>query len=59
LEELDIQWIPAQFGAGQRQNRAQLRYCTRPAGEGLRVVGAKALAQANAYLENEFLPWWN
>ncbi len=27
--------------------------------KGLRVARAKTLAQANAYLESEFLPWWN
>jgi hypothetical protein len=27
--------------------------------KGLRVAGAKTLEQANAYLETEFIPWWN
>ena len=27
--------------------------------KGLRVAGAKTLEQANAYLEAEFIPWWN
>ena len=27
--------------------------------KGLRVAGAKTLEQANAYLDTEFLPWWN
>lgn len=27
--------------------------------KGLRVVGAKTLEQANAYLEAEFIVWWN
>jgi hypothetical protein len=27
--------------------------------KGLRVVGATTLEQANAYLETEFLVWWN
>jgi hypothetical protein len=27
--------------------------------KGLRVAGAHTLEQANAYLETEFLPWWN
>jgi hypothetical protein len=27
--------------------------------KGLRVAGAKTLEQANAYLEAEFLVWWN
>ncbi|MFL6462824.1 MAG: transcriptional regulator, partial [Bryobacteraceae bacterium] len=27
--------------------------------KGLRVANARMIQQANAYLENEFLPWWN
>ncbi len=27
--------------------------------KGLRVARAKTLEQANAYLETEFIPWWN
>ena len=27
--------------------------------KGLRVAGAKTLEQANAYLETDFLVWWN
>ena len=27
--------------------------------KGLRLAGATTIEQANAYLENEFLPWWN
>jgi hypothetical protein len=27
--------------------------------KGLRVAGARTLEQANRYLEEEFLPWWN
>ena len=27
--------------------------------KGLRVAGASTIKQANAYLESEFLPWWN
>ena len=27
--------------------------------KGLRVAGARTLEQANAYLETEFIPWWN
>jgi transposase len=59
LKELDIEWIAAhspqakgriERGFGTAQDRLV---------KGLRVAGAKALAQANAYLETEFLPWWN
>ena len=27
--------------------------------KGLRVAGASTLEQANAYLEEKFIPWWN
>jgi biotin operon repressor len=59
LKELDIEWIAAhspqakgriERGFGTAQDRLV---------KGLRVAGAKTLEQANAYLEAEFLPWWN
>ena len=59
LRELDIEWIAAhspqakgriECGFGTAQDRLV---------KGLRVAGAKTLEQANAYLESEFLPWWN
>ena len=59
LKELDITWIAAhspqakgriERGFGTAQDRLV---------KGLRVAGAKTLEQANAYLETEFLPWWN
>src|SRR5208337_4863559 len=27
--------------------------------KGMRVAGARGIEEANAYLEGEFLPWWN
>jgi len=59
LKELDIEWIAAhspqakgriERGFGTAQDRLV---------KGLRVAGATTLEQANAYLEYEFLPWWN
>jgi hypothetical protein len=59
LKELDIEWIAAhspqakgriERGFGTAQDRLV---------KGLRVSGAKTLGEANAYLEKEFLPWWN
>jgi transposase len=59
LQELDIEWIAAhspqakgriERGFGTAQDRLV---------KGLRIAGAKAIEEANAYLENEFLPWWN
>jgi hypothetical protein len=59
LAELDVQWIAAhspqakgriERGFGTAQDRLV---------KGLRVAGISTLEQANAYLENEFLPWGN
>jgi len=59
LKELDIECIGAhspqakgriERGFGTAQDRLV---------KGLRVAGATTLEQANAYLEYEFLPWWN
>jgi hypothetical protein len=59
LGQLNIEWIAAhspqakgriERGFGTAQDRLV---------KGLRVAGASTLAEANAYLENEFLPWWN
>src|SRR3954449_7956568 len=59
LQELDIEWIaahsPQAKGRIERSfNTAQDRLV-----KGLRVAKAKTIEQANAYLDNEFLPWWN
>src|SRR3954454_16179627 len=59
LKELDIEWIAAhspqakgriERGFGTAQDRLV---------KALRGAAAKTLGQANAYLEAEFLPWWN
>jgi transposase len=59
LQELNIEWIAAhspqakgriERGFGTAQDRLV---------KGLGVAGAKTIEAANAYLENEFLPWWN
>lgn len=59
LQELDIEWIAAhspqakgriERGFGTAQDRLV---------KGLRVAQVNTLEEANAYLENEFLPWWN
>jgi transposase len=59
LKELDIEWKAAhspqakgriERGFGTAQDRLV---------KGLRVAEASTLEQANAYLENEFLAWWN
>jgi hypothetical protein len=47
LRELGIVWIPAH--SPQAKGRVK----------GMRVVGVCRIEEANAYLENEYLPWWN
>jgi len=59
LKELDIEWIAAH--SPQAKGRVERGFGTAQDRlvKGLRVAGAKTLEQANAYLENEFLAWWN
>jgi transposase len=59
LRELNIVWIgahspQAKGGVERSFQTAQDRLV-----KGLRVAGAKSLEQANAYLEGEFIVWWN
>jgi transposase len=59
LKELHIEWIAAH--SPQAKGRVERGFGTAQDRlvKGLRVAHAKTLQQANAYLENEFLPWWN
>ncbi len=59
LQELDIEWIGAH--SPQAKGRVERGFGTAQDRlvKGLRVAKAKTLEQANAYLVNEFLPWWN
>ena len=59
LQELDILWIAAY--SPQAKGRVERSFGTAQDRlvKGLRVARAKTLEQANAYLETEFLPWWN
>jgi hypothetical protein len=59
LRELNIVWIAAH--SPQAKGRVERGFSTAQDRlvKGLRVAGASALEQANAYLEHEFLPWWN
>ena len=59
LKELDIEWIAAH--SPQAKGRVERGFGTAQDRlvKGLRVAQAKTLEEANAYLENEFLPWWN
>jgi len=59
LKELDIEWIAAH--SPQAKGRVERGFGTAQDRlvKGLRVAGVTTLEQANAYLNNEFLPWWN
>ena len=59
LEELGIESILAY--SPQAKGRVERSFCTAQDRlvKGLRVAGASTIKQANAYLESEFLPWWN
>jgi hypothetical protein len=59
LQELSIVWIPAH--SPQAKGRVERGFSTAQDRlvKGLRVAGANNLEQAHAYLEREFLPWWN
>src|ERR1700761_4382620 len=59
LQELGIEWIAAH--SPQAKGRIERAFATAQDRlvKGLRVAQVQMLAQANAHLENEFLPWWN
>jgi hypothetical protein len=59
LQELHIVWIAAH--SPQAKGRVERGFSTAQDRlvKGLRVAGASSLEQANAYLEQQFLPWWN
>jgi transposase len=59
LRELDIVWIGAH--SPQAKGRVERGFQTAQDRlvKGLRVAGAKTLEQANVYLEEEFIVWWN
>jgi Homeodomain-like domain len=59
LRELDIVWIPAH--SPQAKGRIERQFLTAQDRlvKGMRVAGAGTIEQANAYLQQEYLPWWN
>jgi hypothetical protein len=59
LKELDIEWIGAH--SAQAKGRVERGFGTAQDRlvKGLRVVQAKTLEEANAYLDSEYLAWWN
>jgi transposase len=59
LKELGIVWIGAHSPQAKGRVERSFQTAQDRLVKGLRVAGAKTLEQANAYLETEFLPWWN
>jgi len=59
LSELNIVWIAAH--SPQAKGRVERGFETAQDRlvKGLRVAGASTLEEANAYLDGEFVPWWN
>ena len=59
LGELGVVWIPAH--SPQAKGRVERQFLTAQDRlvKGLRVAGARTLEEANTYLENTYLPWWN
>jgi Homeodomain-like domain-containing protein len=59
LRELNVVWIPAH--SPQAKGRVERQFLTAQDRlvKGLRVAGARTMEEANAYLEKEYLPWWN
>src|SRR5665213_911907 len=59
LQELDIVWIPAHSPQAKGRVERSFQTAQDRLVKGLRVAGASTLEQANAYLEEKFIPWWN
>jgi len=59
LGELGIVWIAAHSPQAKGRIERSFQTAQDRLVKGLRVAAAKTLEQANAYLEAEFIPWWN
>lgn len=59
LRELTVVWIPAH--SPQAKGRVERQFLTAQDRlvKGMRVAGVRTIEEANAYLEEEYLPWWN
>jgi transposase len=59
LQELQIVWIAAH--SPQAKGRVERNFGTAQDRlvKGMRLAGVATLEQANRYLEQEYLPWWN
>jgi transposase len=59
LKELLIVWIPAYSPQAKGRVERQFGTAQDRLVKGLRLAGAGTLEEANAYLDKEYLPWWN
>jgi transposase len=59
LRELGIAWIPAH--SPQAKGRVERSFATAQDRlvKGLRIAAVRTLEEANRYLAEEFVPWWN
>jgi hypothetical protein len=59
LRELGITWVPAH--SAQAKGRVERNFETAQDRlvKGMRVAGVKTIAQANQYLEQDYLVWWD
>jgi hypothetical protein len=59
LRELGITWIAAHSPQAKGRVERSFQTAQDRLVKGLRVAGARSLEEANRYLDEEFLPWWN
>lgn len=59
LGEFGIVWIPAHSPQAKGRVERQFQTAQDRLVKGMRVAGVQTLEAANAYLVNEYLPWWN
>ena len=59
LQELQLVWIAAHSPQAKGRVERQFGTAQDRLVKGMRLAGISTLEEANSYLKNEFLPWWN
>jgi len=59
LGELNITWTPAHSPQAKGRIERFFKTAQDRLVKGMRLAGVKTIEQANAYLEKQYLPWWN
>jgi hypothetical protein len=59
LRELNIEWIAAHSPQAKGRIERFFETAQDRLVKGMRLAGVTTLAQANEYLKQEYLPWWN